>query len=89
MRRDLLVTLLRVGLREAIAYRAEALVWMLTMTVPLVCLALWGAVARDAPIDGYGPADFTAYFLAILVVRQTTGAWVIWQMAEEVRTTMA
>ena len=38
-------TLLRVGFAEAVAYRAEILVWMLTTTMPLIRLALWTAVA--------------------------------------------
>jgi len=32
--------LLRVGLQEAIAYRAEFIVWMLSMTMPLVAITL-------------------------------------------------
>ena len=39
-------TLLRVGLAEAIAYRAEFLVWMLATTMPLVMLAIMSAMAR-------------------------------------------
>jgi ABC-2 type transport system permease protein len=49
-------TLLRVGFAEAVAYRAESLVWMLTNTMPLVNLALWSAVARSGPIGAFGAA---------------------------------
>ena len=42
-------TLLRVGFAEAVAYRAELLVWVLATTMPLVMLALWTAVARTRP----------------------------------------
>ena len=45
-----LPTLLRVGFAEAVAYRAEMLVWVLATTMPLIMLALWTAVARDAPV---------------------------------------
>jgi ABC-2 type transport system permease protein len=82
-------TLLRVGLAEAIAYRAEMVVWMLTTTMPLVSLALWHAVAADGPI---GPSKqltqtrLVAYFLAALIVRQLTGSWVVWEMNQEIRT---
>ncbi len=80
-----LPTLLRVGVAETVAYRAEFLVWILTSTIPLVMLALWSTVADEAPFRGYGSPDFVAYFLAILIVRQVTGSWVAWQVSEEIR----
>jgi viologen exporter family transport system permease protein len=78
-------TLLRVGLAEAIAYRAEMLVWLLSTTMPLVMLALMTAVAREGPVGRFGQKDFTAYYLAALVVRLLTGAWVIWEVNFEIR----
>jgi len=80
-----LPTMLRVGFAEAVAYRAEFLVWLLSTNMPLVMLALWSAVARDAPVGRFGQAEFTAYFLAALVVRLLTGAWVIWELNQEIR----
>jgi ABC-2 type transport system permease protein len=78
-------TLLRVGLAEAVSYRAELLVWLLSTNMPLVMLALWTAVARDAPVGRFAQRDFVAYFLAALVVRLMTGAWVVWQLTFEIR----
>ncbi|WP_437965859.1 ABC-2 family transporter protein [Sorangium sp. So ce260] len=78
-------TLLRVGVAAAIAYRAEMLIWMLTTTMPLVSLALWSAVAASAPVGRFGADDFTAYFLAILIVRQMTGSWLVWEMNMEIK----
>jgi ABC-2 type transport system permease protein len=77
--------MVRVGFAEAVAYRAEMLVWLLSTTMPLVMLALMTAVAREAPIGRFGQADFTAYYLAALVVRLNTGAWVIWEVNFEIR----
>jgi ABC-2 type transport system permease protein len=77
--------LLRVGLAEAIAYRAEMFVWVLATTMPLVMLALWTSVAQGAPVGRYGKPEFVAYFLATFIVRQLTGSWVYWQMIFEVR----
>jgi ABC-2 type transport system permease protein len=80
-------TLLRIGVAETVAYRAEFLVWTLTTTVPLIMLAFWTSVARNGgQFAGYTAADFTAYFLANLIVRQLTSNWVGWQMSEEIRT---
>ncbi len=78
-------TLMRVGVAETVAYRAEFLVWMLTSTMPLIMLALWTSVAAEAPFQQYTSSDFVAYYMAVLIVRNLTGNWVAFQMAEEVR----
>ncbi len=80
-----LPTLLRVGVAEAVAYRAEMLVWVLATTMPLVMLALWTAVAQGAPVGRYDQPRFVAYFLATFVVRQITGSWAFYEMNFEVR----
>lgn len=80
-----LPTLLRVGVAEAVAYRAEMFVWVLSTTMPFISMALWTAVARYQPVGRYGSQDFVRYFLAAFVVRQMTGAWAAWQINYEVR----
>jgi len=80
-----LPTLLRVGVAETVAYRAEFLVWILTTTMPLVMLALWTSVADEAPFRNYTSANFVAYYLSGLIVRNLTGSWVAWQISEEIR----
>jgi len=79
-------TLLRVGFAEMVAYRAEMVVWILTATLPLVMLALWSAAAEGGPLAGFGQAEFARYFTVTLVVRQVTGAWVVWELNHLVRT---
>lgn len=78
-------TLLRVGFSEALAYRAELLVWVLSTTMPLINMALWSAVARVAPVGRFSQQDIVGYFLATFAVRQLTGAWAAWQMNFELR----
>jgi ABC-2 type transport system permease protein len=78
-------TLLRVGLASAVAYRAEMIVWMLTTTMPLVSLALWSAVAAIAPVGRFERADFVAYFLATVVVRQLSSSWVVWELIQDIK----
>ena len=77
--------LFKVGFAEAVAYRAEFLVWMLSTTMPLIMLALWSAVAREAPVGRFREKEFVAYFLATFIVRQLTGSWAAWQMNYEIR----
>ncbi len=80
-----LPTLWRIGVAETLAYRAEFMVWILTTTQPLIMLGLWTSVARLQAFAHYSSADFVAYFLAALIVRQLTGNWVAWQISEDVR----
>jgi ABC-2 type transport system permease protein len=77
--------LLRVGIADVVAYRAEFLVWILTTNMPLVMLALWHAVAADGPVGRFGQAEFTSYFLGVLAVRLLTSNWAAWQMSMEIR----
>ncbi len=85
-----LPTMLKVGLSEAIAYRAEMLVWVLSTTMPLIMMMLWTAVAAVAPVVAsggrqWGSESFVAYFLAVFIVRQLVSSWAAWEMNWEVR----
>ena len=81
-----LPTLLRVGFSEAVAYRAEFLVWVLTTNTPLIMLLVWSSVAREEPLAGrMGEQELGAYFLAALIVRLLTGSWVVWDLVYEMR----
>lgn len=78
-------TLLRIGLSEMVAYRTEFLVWTLTTNMPLIMLAVWHAVAREAPVGRFGTSEFAAYYLATMAVRLLAGNWVFWELNLEVR----
>jgi ABC-2 type transport system permease protein len=83
-------TILRVGMAEAIAYRAEMFVWVLSTTMPLIMMMLWTAVAEYAPVvagngRAYGTRGFVAYFLAVFIVRQLVSSWAAWEINFEVR----
>lgn len=87
MKRELkaLPAMLRAGLAAVVAYRAEFLIWMFSTNMPLVMLAIWAAAARSAPVAGYTQKGFTAYYLAALLVRLLTGAWVVWELTMDIR----
>jgi len=80
-----LPVMLRVHFAEAIAWRAEFLIWVLAYTLPLIMLALWTAVAREAPVGRFGEREFRAYFLATLVFRLLAASWVVWDMSFQIR----
>lgn len=77
--------LLRIGLLDMVAYRTEFLVWILSMNLPMVMLALWTAVAADGPVGRFGQREFAAYYLAMLVVRILTGSWLVWELTMDIR----
>jgi len=74
----------RLGVSEALAYRAAMAIWILTTTFPLVSLALWHSLAEHGPIGDYGRADFIAYFVAAFLIRQLTASWVVWDLAGQI-----
>jgi ABC-2 type transport system permease protein len=76
-------TLLRVGLSDLVAYRAEFLIWILTMNLPLVMMALWSAVAAEGPVGRFGQREFVSYYLAMFLVRILTGGWLVWELTME------
>jgi ABC-2 type transport system permease protein len=78
-------TLLRVGLSEVVAYRAEFVVWILTTNMPFVMLAIWHAVASEGPIGRFGETDFVAYYLGGWVIRLLTSTWLVWELSMEIR----
>ncbi|HVR29992.1 MAG TPA: ABC-2 family transporter protein [Thermoanaerobaculia bacterium] len=80
-----LPVMLRVHFAEAIAWRAEFLIWVLAYTLPLIMLALWSAVAREAPVGRFGEQEFRAYFLATLIFRLLSASWVVWDMNFQIR----
>lgn len=79
-------TIWKVAVAEMVAYRAEMVIWILSATMPLVMLALWDAAASEGPLAGFGQAEFARYFAVTLVVRQLTGAWVMWELNWQIRT---
>ena len=81
-----LPTLMRVGFAEAVAYRAEMLVWVLSTTMPLDHAgAVDGGGARTRRWAASARRSFTAYFLATFIVRAAHRSWAAWQINFEVR----
>lgn len=78
-------TMVRVGLADVFAYRAQMIIWILSATLPLISLALWYSVASDAPIGRFEGKDMIAYFLSVFVVRQLTESWIAWTINAEVK----
>jgi ABC-2 type transport system permease protein len=82
----ILPVMTRIAFAELSAYRGEMLIWILTTSLPLVMLALWEAAAQSGPIQGFAASDFARYFAFTLVIRQFTGAWLLWELNHQIRT---
>ena len=82
---QVLPALLRVGFLEATASRGPLVVSLLGSTTPFVMLAVFSAVAREAPIGRFRARDLTSYFLATFIIRQLTSSWASWKINRDVR----
>lgn len=80
-----LPTLARIGIMQAVAYRAELFVWILSTTMPFVMLAMYSAVAAEGALAGFEAEDFAVWSIATFIVRQFTSSWAGWEINEEVR----
>jgi ABC-2 type transport system permease protein len=77
--------LFRANWAGVIEYRASILIYMLSATSPLVSLAVWLSLAADGPVGSYSSSDFVAYYLAVILVRQLSGAWVAFELDNQIR----
>jgi ABC-2 type transport system permease protein len=81
-----IAVLSRIRFAEVLAWRTEFVLWLMTLTMPLIMLAFWRAVTRDGAFGGYTSSDITAYFLAVLVVVLITECNIVWNLNEDMRT---
>lgn len=77
--------LLRTAWIDALAYRGQLLIWVITGALPLVMLLVWRSLAGDGVIGGFSGDDFVAYFVGALMIRQLTGVWIIWDLEQDIR----
>lgn len=80
--------LLRAYFALTLTYRAMLFIWILSGVLPLIMMAVWIVVAQQDPageVGGFSRLDFISYYLAVVVVRRLTGAWIIWDLDEDIR----
>jgi ABC-2 type transport system permease protein len=78
--------MLRTGFAYMSAYRAEVVIWILSTTMPLIMYAMWASIAREGPVGRFDEAAFASYFLAMLIVRQLSSAYIVWELNDAIRT---
>ncbi|MDW8395781.1 MAG: ABC-2 family transporter protein [Anaerolineae bacterium] len=72
--------LARAAWERAAAYRAVFAVTLLNAAFPLVMMAIWVELAREAPVAGFSAEDFIGYYLAAVLVRRITAASVTMEL---------
>lgn len=79
--------LLRVGLLQALAFRGQVVLWLLTSFFPLIMLAAWLSVAREVgEVGGFDSAGFVSYYVTAAVVNHFTVVWASWDWDRDIRT---
>lgn len=80
---------LKIDIANSLAYRGAVAVWVLsTVMQPLVSLVVWRTVATsntDSP-GGFVASEYTAYFVAVMLVNHMTFIWHMWEFEWRIRT---
>jgi len=85
---DIYYSYMKIVIAMQLQYRASLLIWAFSSLVwVLIPLVVWVTVAKSqgGQVGSYSSGDFAAYFIALLIVEQTTFTWVIWEMGERIR----
>jgi len=79
------LALIKAYWQVVLEYRAGMVIWILSNTLPLVMLAVWLALAAEGPVGRFDAEEFIRYYLILLLVRQMTTVWVVWDLDREIR----
>lgn len=69
--------LLRFAWERARAYRAVLVLSLMNAVFPLVMMAIWIELAREASINGFKRGDFVGYYLGAVLVRRITAVGIV------------
>jgi ABC-2 type transport system permease protein len=78
----------RLSLAIELQYRAALLIWQIGAVLgPTVRLVVWSAAARanGGAIGDFAPADFAAYYLALLVTSRLTATYIMFVFERNIR----
>ena len=78
----------KTSLAMMLQYRASLVIWLISHVLdPLVYLVVWTTASRSSggSVGGYGPAEFAAYFIVLMLVNHVTYTWVMFEYEYRVR----
>jgi len=76
---------LRTAWHLTIEYRIAVFIWIFAMVLPFIMLSAWLAIAESGPVGRFGRNEFIAYYIAVLIVRNMTGVFIIWEQDYDIR----
>lgn len=71
-----------------VQYRASIYIWMIwSVLEPLIYLVVWSVVtaSQGGNVGGFSAADFSAYFIVMMVVNQVTYTWIMYEYEYRIR----
>ncbi|HEY3781835.1 MAG TPA: ABC-2 family transporter protein [Fimbriimonadaceae bacterium] len=74
--------------QDGLAYKASAVIWILTDVVTAVTMPLvWAtaSAATNGPINGFRTGDFVLYYLCLLLMNNFITSHIMWDLASEIR----
>lgn len=75
------LSLMRLSWGLSLEYRAEGFIWLMTNMFNVIMLLVWLSISQAGPVNGFSSADFVAYYMIGLIVRQLTSAWSSWELS--------
>jgi ABC-2 type transport system permease protein len=78
----------RTTVASFLQYRASIFIWMIGHVLePLIYLVVWSAVSRSSggSVGGFSAAQFSAYFIVMMLVNHSTYTWVIYEYEYRIR----
>lgn len=77
--------LARAAWKHTTAYRAVMLLALINAAFPLVMMAIWIELAREAPVAGLNPRDFVKYYAAAVIAWRLTAAGISVELEAQIR----
>ena len=75
-------------LASQLQYRAALIIWLIGHVLdPLIYLVVWSVVSRSSggSVGGFGPNEFAAYFIVLMLVNHFTFTWIMFEYEYRVR----
>ncbi len=86
--RDVYLQQFKTTFASMLQYRAALVIWMIGHVLePLIYLLVWSTVSRSSggSVGGFGPAEFAAYFIVLMLVNHITYTWIMYEYEYRVR----
>lgn len=72
--------------KDALAYRASGLIWILTdVTTAITMPVVWIAAAKSGKIAGFSAGDTVLYYLCMLLIGSFVTSHIMWEVATEIK----